>query len=285
MRHVKNTGRPLTRDSIIFIKKKERSTRRILFFYPQPTTLRVLSLHSNPRFTCREKSSSTVNEAKLGMANWLVADDITSREEEMSRERERSFWNESKIESVTMKEIESASSSPRNLGNGNVRSCLNKYTGSVKDRSWKRVGGKIFQRRNQRRVIVPEEKNRLAKKFESWRPILSLEREWRSKNGKTVKEIRGSPAWKRTRKRVVGGNRAEYLLINTRIISTREKYSFSHSNILPSPVYNRKIKKHLIDYIQNNFEKMFQYSSNPLGSSNQFDPIAILKRVSLNATK
>lgn len=29
-----------------------------------------------------------MNEAKLGMANWLVADDITSREGEMSRERE-----------------------------------------------------------------------------------------------------------------------------------------------------------------------------------------------------
>lgn len=43
-----------------------------------------------------------------------------------------------------------------------------------------------------------------------------------------------------TRKRVVGGNRAEYLLINTRIISTREiyiiVYNFSCRNIfLPFP--------------------------------------------------
>lgn len=48
-----------------------------------------------------------------------------------------------------------------------------------------------------------------------------------------MKEIRGSPAWKRTRKRVVGGNRAEYLLINTRIISTREIYP----NCLPVQFY------------------------------------------------
>lgn len=65
---------------------------------------------------------------------------------------------------------------PRNLNaqtrEMEISSRLNKYR--IRERSVvKACRWEIF-RRNQRRVIVPEEKNRLAKKFESRGPILSL---------------------------------------------------------------------------------------------------------------
>lgn len=148
-------------------------------------------------------------------------------------------------------------------------------------------------RRNQRRVIVPEEKNRLAKKFESWRPILSLEREWRSKNGKTAKEIRGSPAWKRTRKRVVGGNRAEYLAINARIISTREIYSnclpLSFRNIFLSfpilfsiyiYIYKTAYRLHSQNFGNLETKSVFQYPR--ISNSRPFDPSVTNRGASIN---